>query len=485
MNFAVKVLTSIAAIAAFNPLWAATYTFEAVTDFTDINAGEVPYYRHNGINALAINAAVESYRDKFARATLEFEEASGQYDVTITALGETDGDGEFRFLINGEVIGSGVNEPADADYGQQLHTFENISIPQGALIGVESIAVSNGLIPEGDAYAYARGRWTTLTITEVEENTATPDPVENVDLSVEVQASSDTTTTGEEISIEILVENLSDSVATSPIVNVAFSEGLGNFASDTCIDSGTDTMTCTLAELSQNEEANFTITANALSAGQSQITAVASSDQSDLQTGNNSDSIDIAIQSVVLPIDDTVDLELSIVADKVHLEVGETISYVVTVTNLHDSNTATSPTAGIVFPASMQFAENSTCTGNETSIVCELEELPPGISAPVIISATAISVHSNATILATASSSQAESVVANNEAQIITRINPKPLQNVITITDQEADQQAGINSTADTTGAVKTTSTGGGGAMQFPVGLLLTLLTSALNSRRR
>ena len=485
MKFAVKVLTSIAAITAFNPLWAATFTYQAITDFTDINAGEVPFHVDGARNALAINAAVVNFRDKFARATVEFEENSGLYDVTITALGEIDGDGEYRFLINGEVVGTAINTPTDDDFGEQLHTFENISIPQGALIGVESITSSNGLIPEGDGYAFARGRWRALTIADVEDDAATPDPVENVDLSLEVLTDNNTTTTGEEISIEITVENLSDDIATNPTIDVTFSEGVGNLASDTCVESDADTMTCSLMELVGNDTTSFTITASALNAGETQITAVVSADQSDLDASNNSDSINIEIQSVVIPSDDTVDLELSISANKERIEVGDTVDYTVTVTNLHESNTATSPTAGLTFPASMQFEAGNTCTGNELSVICEIEELPPGASALVTISATAVGVNNNTTILATASSAQAESIVANNESQIVTVVNPKTLENVVT----PADQQTGNSSTPVTTSTTATsdtatTSSGGGGALQFPIGLLL-IAVSVLYSRRR
>jgi len=258
MKFVVKIATTIAALMAINPLWAATYTFEAVTDFTNINAGDVPYYRHNGINALAINAADESYRDKFARATLDFAEVSGVYNVTITALGETDGDGEFRFLVDGVVVGSAVNSPASQDYGEQLHTFENISIPQGAVIGVESIAVSNGTIPEGDAFAYARGRWTRLTIADTDTNT----PEEYIDLALDISADSATASIEDEISFDVAVENFSDDyAATTPTVVLTFSDGLANFASDLCTETGTDTLTCGLPEIGANEKSDFTVTA--------------------------------------------------------------------------------------------------------------------------------------------------------------------------------------------------------------------------------
>jgi len=66
-----KILPLVVGLFTSMTVWAETHTYEATIDFTDINAGAVPYYRHNGVNALAINAGIEAYRDEFARATVE------------------------------------------------------------------------------------------------------------------------------------------------------------------------------------------------------------------------------------------------------------------------------------------------------------------------------------------------------------------------------------------------------------------------------
>ena len=91
MKIIPKSIALLAALTTSQILLADTFTYEALIDFTDIEAGEVPYIPHTQVNALQINAFKEEYREKFARATLEFTEQAGLYDVTITALGETDG----------------------------------------------------------------------------------------------------------------------------------------------------------------------------------------------------------------------------------------------------------------------------------------------------------------------------------------------------------------------------------------------------------
>ena len=46
----------------------------------------------------------------------------------------------------------------------QEHKFDigKVYIPTGAIIQIESNTHSNGKIPEGDAYAFARGRWSSI-----------------------------------------------------------------------------------------------------------------------------------------------------------------------------------------------------------------------------------------------------------------------------------------------------------------------------------
>ncbi|QBG46738.1 hypothetical protein EGM51_04750 [Verrucomicrobia bacterium S94] len=143
-----------------------SYVYEAVNDFPEINAGEVNYYKDNGNNALAINAATVSNRGKFARAETVFSGSTGVYDVTITALRELDGECVYQFLVNGVVRGSATNSPATVDYEEQDHTFRNITIPEGATIAVQSKTDSNGLVAEDDGFAWARGRWRTLSVVE-------------------------------------------------------------------------------------------------------------------------------------------------------------------------------------------------------------------------------------------------------------------------------------------------------------------------------
>jgi hypothetical protein len=140
-----------------------TYEFEAA-DFTETAAGEVPYYFDGQRQAWAIDAAITEHRGKFARATVVFTGETGTYTITLAAMRETDGDCTYRIYVDNELIGEGTNVGTEVDYARQEHVFEGVKISAGSTLAVESNAVTNGKIPEGDGTAFARGRWTSLDL---------------------------------------------------------------------------------------------------------------------------------------------------------------------------------------------------------------------------------------------------------------------------------------------------------------------------------
>jgi len=142
----------------------------AATNFPNLNAGAVPAYKDSARNALAINTASLPAADlgKFAAATATFTGAAGSYHLTLTTLTERDGECTFRVLINGVQAGQFTNPriyPSTTEYTEHSVTFSNITVAAGATIRVEFNSNSNGLVPEGADFAYARGRWRKLVLT--------------------------------------------------------------------------------------------------------------------------------------------------------------------------------------------------------------------------------------------------------------------------------------------------------------------------------
>lgn len=148
----------------------ASIIYHARKDFPDTEGGTLPFYKDKRNDALAIAANNVAHRKGYARASRTFEGTSGTYDLTLTTLTEEDGESIYRLLIDGKAVATyqnpSVYNPPNSplDLQPHTHTWPGISIPQGATIGIESNAATNGHIPEDGGTAWARGRWRQLEI---------------------------------------------------------------------------------------------------------------------------------------------------------------------------------------------------------------------------------------------------------------------------------------------------------------------------------
>ncbi|TWU28644.1 DUF5060 domain-containing protein [Bythopirellula polymerisocia] len=134
----------------------------AMADFKFVISGEfVRGYKDKKQRALAINAA--QHRNKFAAAETTFQGNAGIYDLVLTTLTETDGASTYRLLVDGRKVGEARNPDADRDYESVMHRFNGVSLKPGDKIRVEFNSDTNGLIPEGNGFAFSRGRWRSLT----------------------------------------------------------------------------------------------------------------------------------------------------------------------------------------------------------------------------------------------------------------------------------------------------------------------------------
>jgi hypothetical protein len=151
-----------------SPIIETANTYSGVADFTlqPAEDGRTEYYvaPQNG-KVLGINAAKPDTHGKFARAKFAYNLGTGHYDVTIKTITEFDGESTYRLLVNDDVVATFQNPRVgtDKDLKEHAHTWKKIYIKQGDTVSIESNADSNGLIPEGDAHAWARGRWKNLS----------------------------------------------------------------------------------------------------------------------------------------------------------------------------------------------------------------------------------------------------------------------------------------------------------------------------------
>ncbi|MFK7992872.1 MAG: hypothetical protein AB8B87_01960 [Granulosicoccus sp.] len=262
---------------------AETVSYKAISDFPVTNAGEVPYYVDQARQALAINAAVVEQRNRFARAEVVFDGQPGIYRITLIALAELDGEADYRLSINGEIVGLASNPEVVEDFSVVRHQFEEISVPAGAVIGVESLANSNGKIPENGEFAFARGRWTALELSTGEESGTDPD------LSLMAVVVDQNVDVGDEFDISLSVSNAANSdVATGIVVSLSLPADSLELVDQSVCSSISGGIECALAELPAEGIVELTVSLRALAAfSNAPIIVSVVADQSELSEADN------------------------------------------------------------------------------------------------------------------------------------------------------------------------------------------------------
>ncbi|VGO16085.1 hypothetical protein PDESU_04675 [Pontiella desulfatans] len=144
------------------------YVFNAVTDFPEIDQGEVPFYKDVEQKALAIDTSKTEHRNKWARASLVFSGESGTYAATLTALREPSGECFYRILVNGKSQITVRNREWKKEYDPTPHRWSDIEINKGDKISVEARSSTNGSIKEKGDAIWARGRWSKLTLKSID-----------------------------------------------------------------------------------------------------------------------------------------------------------------------------------------------------------------------------------------------------------------------------------------------------------------------------
>lgn len=133
---------------------------------------------------------------------------TGDYFIKLSAMGEPDGECNYEVFVNGTKIGEqkttrifGTNTPAYTVEQLQINNTA-VELKNGDIIRVTFNQTSNDLVPEGNGFATARGRWrgielcpddniVTPVVDEVSFNTLAPSigSVANIPLKVNYTAS--------------------------------------------------------------------------------------------------------------------------------------------------------------------------------------------------------------------------------------------------------------------------------------------------------
>ncbi|MDU0355004.1 hypothetical protein RS130_14810 [Paraglaciecola aquimarina] len=135
-------------------------------DFESTSADRYYYDKWRGV--LAINAGNPALRNKFISAQYTHNKAKPEsFKMKLVTLTELDGESEYRVLLNGKLLGEFKNPETKIDYQEAVFDVGMVELKKGDVITVQSNAVTNGKIPEGDITAFARGRWRGLVLQQV------------------------------------------------------------------------------------------------------------------------------------------------------------------------------------------------------------------------------------------------------------------------------------------------------------------------------
>lgn len=141
----------------------------AVKDFRFVVTGDfVQGYVDKNQNALAIDAS--KHRNKFAAAESTYQGKAGTFDMLLSTLTETDGESTYRLFVSGKKVGEFQNPTTARDYTLASRQWKDVKLKPGDTIRVEFNSASNGKIPEGDAFAFSRGRWRGISIGDFKLN---------------------------------------------------------------------------------------------------------------------------------------------------------------------------------------------------------------------------------------------------------------------------------------------------------------------------
>lgn len=130
------------------------------------------HYEHTNRDSLAVNS--NNFPGEFARSFVDFTGVTNTYDITLSTWAENDGESTFIFYVDGVEKGRQTNPTTTNVYTDTtLNLVQNLEVPSGARLSVESNAITNGAVDEEGVALYSRGRFRGLTLTATQD--AVPD----------------------------------------------------------------------------------------------------------------------------------------------------------------------------------------------------------------------------------------------------------------------------------------------------------------------
>jgi len=285
---------------------------------------------------------------------------------------------------------------------------------------------------------------------------------------MESTISADTLTTGETISVDIIVENEEGpafssalDVATNTIVTINFPPSTSNLASQDCAQTDSSTLVCVLPELNIGAIVNLSASATINAEGYRELIVTLEGD--DLFAGGQVEKKRITVEAQT-PDLSPVDLEHELTISGNETEVNDFVYVTATVRNLHQTNAAYFPAIELMVPESFQYITSDDCNYSGNSINCELIALPPLSESKTSFALVGRMVDPQVIITGNVNSTQPDEQPQNNASQLITSVIPDVLlvlcgaSNPMCAGSPDNGDNDNLNSEQATGNAVETTN---------------------------
>lgn len=246
---------------------------------------------------------------------------------------------------------------------------------------------------------------------------------------------------GDIVTFTIVLENDSAvATATNPVVSVNLPTGASNVTSPDCVVLDTTTLICALAELAPQASANFSFTAALNSEGHNVVEALVSVDQENfIPEWRSSDTgTSIVVVTTEEELRDFSPVDLSIEID-ISLSTELNIPYpaIVTLKNLHNTNTVIAPTIKLTTPKGWTIWPGKHCepTGRRVNsgevVRCATAPLLPQSASELTLFYTPVAIDGSGSLNALASSTQSEENELDNSANSDVTIVPTVFHEVL------------------------------------------------------
>lgn len=246
---------------------------------------------------------------------------------------------------------------------------------------------------------------------------------------------------GDTVAFTIAVHNNSAvSTATNPVVTVNLPAGASNVNSANCVSVATTTLSCALTELGPKASATFSLTAALNNEGHNVVEALISVDQHNSKPAGHSSDTATSIVMVTTAealanrslVDLSIELDISSSTELIML-----YPAVVTLKNLHSTNTAIAPFVELPIPEGWATWSGKHCdpTGRRVNsgevVRCLTAPLSPMSELDLTLYYKPVAIDGSNVLSVQASSTQPEQNTRNNTANIDVAIVPTVFKEIL------------------------------------------------------